>query len=268
MTARLWTRDELLVAINLSCRTPFDKLHRRNRDTIALAGQIGRSPGAVAMKLAAFAGLDAALKARNIKGRTNFSKRDLEVWEEFCSNWEKLAYESQKTWLRFQDRYALPTAIAEAQYVLPSGETETQRLTRVRLVQGFFRDATLANYEFKCAFCALNVLALLSASHIIPWKDDVKRRADPTNGLCLCALHDRAFDRGLLGLDKNHRILVSPALKTKSPSRIHQAALLEIEGAPMLRPRRFQPDQAAIEFHRSTIFRAGGSDFEGLQSYS
>ena len=38
---RNWSRDELLAAFNLYCRTPFGRLHRGNPDIIALAGRLG-----------------------------------------------------------------------------------------------------------------------------------------------------------------------------------------------------------------------------------
>ncbi|SUA24417.1 Uncharacterised protein [Neisseria gonorrhoeae] len=48
---------------------------------------------------------------------------------------------------------------------------------------------------------------LLVASHIKPWREDKDNRLNPRNGLCLNALHDKAFDRGLLGIDENFKII-------------------------------------------------------------
>jgi len=39
---------------------------------------------------------------------------------------------------------------------------------------------------------------LLIASHIVPWSKDKQNRLNPRNGLCLSALHDKAFDRGMI----------------------------------------------------------------------
>jgi putative restriction endonuclease len=255
MKSRPWTRDELLTAINLYCKTPFGKMHRHNPRIISLAGSLKRSASAVAMKLVNFASIDPAQRSRNIRGLGNVSKLDVEVWREFYSNWEQLAFESEKAIIRLgvEDRYE---GYANDISAIPDGsKTEAERTTRVRLVQGFFRNATLANYEFECAFCGIDIPDLLLASHIIPWKDDVARRADPRNGICLCALHDKAFDRGLMGLDSEFRILVSPVAKRNPESNIHRAAFLEIEGKRMALPKRFLPDVNAVGFHRSRIFR-------------
>ena len=63
---KLWTRDELILAINLYCKLPFGRLHRLNPQVINLANLIDRTPGSVAYKLVNFASLDPALKARGI----------------------------------------------------------------------------------------------------------------------------------------------------------------------------------------------------------
>ncbi len=48
---KLWTRDELILAVNLYCKLPFGRLHRLNPEVIKLAGLIGRSSNSVAFKL-------------------------------------------------------------------------------------------------------------------------------------------------------------------------------------------------------------------------
>jgi putative restriction endonuclease len=53
-----WTREELILTINLYCKLPFGKLHSRNPDVIELAKLIDRTPGSVAFKLVNFASLD------------------------------------------------------------------------------------------------------------------------------------------------------------------------------------------------------------------
>jgi hypothetical protein len=68
MARRDWTRDELILAFNLYCKTPFGKIHIRNPDVIALATAIGRTPSAVSWKLANFARLDPPLQERKVSG--------------------------------------------------------------------------------------------------------------------------------------------------------------------------------------------------------
>ncbi|MFU8781340.1 MAG: HNH endonuclease, partial [Kiritimatiellia bacterium] len=79
-------------------------------------------------------------------------------------------------------------------------------------------------------------------------------RADPTNGLCLNALYDRAFDRGVITFDEIFRMVVSAALKKDRPPEFQQINFLKVEGNKLILPHRFQPDAAALQHHRESIF--------------
>lgn len=93
--AKLWTREELILAFNLYCKLPFGRLHKGNPEIIDLANLIGRTPSSVAFKLVNFASFDPNLKARGIKGASNASKLDAKIWNEFYNDWDALAYESE-----------------------------------------------------------------------------------------------------------------------------------------------------------------------------
>jgi len=60
----------------------------------------------------------------------------------------------------------------------PSPEREGLRDKKFQVLNGI---SDIANVE------------LLNASHIIPWRVDSTNRLNPRNGICLNALHDRAF---------------------------------------------------------------------------
>jgi hypothetical protein len=248
---KTWTRDELILAFNLYCRTPFGKIHSTNPVIIELAKCIGRTPSAVSMKMCNFAKFDPAQQKRNIKGLAHGSKQDLLIWEEFNEDWESLALQSQTV----MSQLHIQTE-KEAALECVFAETETTRSVRVRLLQRFFREAVLSSYDYTCAMCRLKIFSLLNASHIIPWSKDKSRRANPRNGLCLCALHDRAFDRGLISIGDDNAILISSQLKVKKPCLLHQTAFESLEGKPLLLPRKFKPDPDALEYHRDKIFVA------------
>src|SRR5687767_544887 len=55
---RKWTRDELLVVLNLYRKLSFGQLHARNPVIIELAAKLDRSANSVVMKLCNFASLD------------------------------------------------------------------------------------------------------------------------------------------------------------------------------------------------------------------
>lgn len=232
--------------MNLYCRMPFGRLHRRAPEIIELARHLSRTPGAVAMKLVNLASLDPAHRNRGVKGLGHASELDARVWREFSGNWEAMSYESQKVFAEISPTFLEVTPT--------SGPTETKSWTRTRLVQGFFRAAILAGYKETCSFCGLSLPELLNAGHIIPWSENVERRADPTNGICLCALHDRAFDRGLMSVGPDMRIIVSPRAKKSRESELHRVGIIETEGKKILMPERFHPDPAAFSYHRSAVF--------------
>lgn len=202
--ARLeWTREELIVAFNLYCKIPFGKIHIRNPLIIELAKAIGRTPSAVSWKLANFARLDPALQRRNIAGAAHGAQAEVGVWNEFNDNWERLAFESERLLQNITRRRGEVTEKAKQ---FPEGRTR-EAIVRTRINQGFFRAAVLAAYGSRCCITGLSLPILLNASHIVPWSVDEKNRTNPRNGLCLNAIHDRAFDCGLL--------TVTPDLKVK-----------------------------------------------------
>lgn len=244
-----WTRDQLLIALRLYMCSPFGKLHARNPEIIDLACKIERTPNALAMKACNFASLDPVFLASKRKGLSGASEADRAIWNEFSGNPEKIAADAEEIVERLAPEVAdmdLPIA--------PEGETDVVRAVRTRRVQSFFRAAVLTSYEGRCAITSLAVPDLLVASHIIPWSKSVMRRADPTNGICLNALFDRAFDRGLITVDEDCRVVVSRRLCQAVITADLDCSLREAHGRPLRMPRRLTPDTAALEYHRSHVF--------------
>jgi hypothetical protein len=236
-----------LVALRLYVRTPFGRLHGRNPEIVELAGRIGRTPGALAMKACNFASLDPAFRVTQRKGLSGASEADRLLWAEFAGNAERIAAEAEETLARLDPNRA---AAQEAEARVPEGETDVVRVVRARRVQGFFRAAVLTSYDGRCAISGLAVPELLVASHIIPWCDSVERRADPTNGLCLNALFDRAFDRGLITVDEDLCVVISRRLRDAAEGAELGCSLREAEGRRLATPTRFPPAVDALEHHR------------------
>lgn len=250
---KLWSRDELLLAFRLYCRTPFGKLHQRNPEIISLARLINRTPSAVAMKACNFASLDPVQRARKITALKNASRADRALWKEFRDDPESLAAETERVFALWCGEDA---ETEEEGWQIPEGPTEIEQIVRARRVQRFFRASVLASYEFRCALSGISIVELLNASHIVPWSADIRRRADPTNGICLNVLYDRAFDRGFITFDEAFHVVISPCLHMTIPNSMHKALLLDIEGRKLDFPSRFSPDQDALVYHRQHIFRS------------
>lgn len=250
--ARNWTREELILAMSLYCRLPFGKYHNRNQDVMKLAQSIGRSASSVAMKLSNLASLDPYHQERGVKGLSGASNADRAIWQEFHSDWEGLANESQRL---EQELNLIPEEPAE-EVVQFEGETESTRVTKVRRAQRFFRSTVLASYDYRCCVTQIALKDLLIASHIIPWSEDSARRADPHNGLCLNSLHDKAFDRGLMTLDEDYRLVYSQEIRDACTGEAMNRFFKPYEGQRIHFPTRFRPDQEALQRHRNQIFVA------------
>ena len=249
MTRRAWTREELIVAFNLYCKIPFGRIHIRNPLVMDLAKAIGRTPSAVSWKLANFARLDPALQKRNIAGASHGARAEVEIWNEFNKNWEELAFESE----RLLEKMTEQAPEAEMLQEFPEGKTR-ETLVRTRINQGFFRAAVLAAYGAKCCISGLSIPQLLNASHIVPWKIDVKNRTNPRNGLCLSVIHDRAFDCGLLTVTPDLKVRLSPRITGGATDEILQSFLGRFENAPISVPRRFAPDKNFLRYHNERVF--------------
>jgi len=78
-----------------------------------------------------------------------------------------------------------------------------------------FRREVLRAYNYQCAICGFDlrmddVSVGLEAAHI-KWKQ-FHGPCTVNNGLALCAIHHKAFDKGVIGISPDFRIMLSPAL--------------------------------------------------------
>ena len=250
--ARNWTEDELLIAMNVYCKLPFGKLNHKNPLIVQVAQRMDRTPSSVSMKLCNLASFDLALQARGIKGLRAASRADRKMWDAFAANWDEMSEKSEAAFEALMQGAVLPPLPGEDP-AAPVGPSEDEATRKVRRHQNFFRNAVLSSYEYHCALSGLEVPALLNASHIIPWSECEERRADPTNGICLNALYDRAFDRKLITFDDDYRLVLSEQLKTKGLSDYERTSFVEREGQRLCLPHRFLPDPEALAVHRSAV---------------
>ena len=256
---KIWTHDELLAACNLYYTLPFGQMHSRNPTIIEMAKGLGRTPSSVAMKLVNFASFDPSHQARGVSGLRGTSRADREVWEEFRARWDSAVAESEIALDRLVPRGKPAAKDRQPQFQLPrkphSGPTEKEATVHIRAAQSFFRKAVLAAYGARCCVTGNPVPQLLTASHILPWADFPKQRANPQNGLCLAAHFDKAFDQGLVTFDERLRLELSPQLRRWLPDTALEREFLSMELAPLRLPERFPPDLSFLEYHRNLLFQ-------------
>jgi putative restriction endonuclease len=264
-----WSREEIILAMNLYCRIPFGRQHSRASEIIELANAIGRTPGSVAMKLNNITSIDPEENIRGVKGLRSSSKMDKMVWDEFHKDWEGMAAESEYLWQEVvvqrkplnpesesQKNLAIKRVRSELEGFKfePTEPTEGSRITKVRLAQSFFRQAVLSAYLNRCCISDTPMPELLVASHIMPWADFPDHRINPSNGLCLSRLHDAAFDRGLITFDEAYRLVLSRRLNEFLPNASLSINFVAYEGKALQLPEKFLPNKGFLAYHRENIY--------------
>ena len=263
-----WTHNELMIAMNLYCKLPFGQLDHRNLLIIEVSQKLGRTPSSLSMKLCNIASLDPRQQARGIKGLGSSSKGDKEIWNLFNSDWERYGVESEEN---LQSLLAEPTDTEPAispltkksqkQFSIkmpaytPSGPTETEVTTKVRIGQRFFRQSVLASYNSRCCITGNPIPELLVASHILPWGNYPEHRLNPKNGLCLAQTQDAAFDRGLITFDEDYRLVIGPYLREYLSDEALERNFFTYEGKSIQMPDKFMPDSDFMKRHREGIFQ-------------
>lgn len=255
MSTRIgWTRQQLLAAFALYCRMSFGRLHAKNPEILRVANAIGRTPSALAMKLVNIASLDPEITNTGRSGLKNASINDREMWNEMQNDWERFAVESDQA-MRGFDAVAEPAdgSLQDEDIDGPVGEDRAARTT-VRIGQGFFRSAVLSAYKERCCITRLAVPQMLVASHIVPWRHDKINRVNPRNGLLLTALHDKAFDIGLITIAENMTVRVSRKHAVRT-DEFFSTAIELYDGQPIYRPDKFAPGSEFLAYHREHVFQ-------------
>lgn len=120
-----------------------------------------------------------------------------------------------------------------------------------------FRENILRAYEYRCAVCGFDVRLghipiALEAAHI-KWYQaggpDIE-----VNGIALCTLHHKLFDRGAFTLSEQMNILVSTHA---NGTMGFQEWLMNFHGKKITLPQKktYCPDIEFVEWHVSEVFR-------------
>ena len=127
------------------------------------------------------------------------------------------------------------------------------RLSPQRLGQQSFKAVVSQAYSHRCAITGDKVWPVLQAAHIRPLPAGGEHRLD--NGLLLRSDVHTLFDRGYLGVDTRHRLLVSPRLREQFGNGDYFYARDRQEIS--VPPRRVdRPHREFLEWHFDSVFRA------------
>lgn len=261
MPSKKWTRDELLIVLNIYHKLRFGQFDQRQPVIIDLARQMGRTASSVAMKLSNLASLDPALQLRGIKGLKGASNLDREVWTEYHDYPAELIPLSQQLFdSLFLENVDQAVEVVPGKGVCklpkpPEGSSDRTAITKQRRGQQYFREIILNNYVGKCAVTSLPIRELLIASHILPWHGFEKERLNIRNGISLNRLHDAAFDQGLIAFDDQLRLLLSTQLRKQLSCDVVESNFGAYEGKVIQIPHDgIPPEMSFIDAHRKKFF--------------
>ena len=125
-------------------------------------------------------------------------------------------------------------------------------LVQSRIGQARFAAHVKTLYSNSCCFprCPVDDPRFLVGAHIARWADNEKLRGELGNGLCLCLVHDRAFELGLFTLDDDHRIFVNPRAWSaeRGPART-----LRLFHGEQIRLSSIRPLKEAVSEHQRRV---------------
>lgn len=252
---RLWTREELIMALSVYFQLPFGRLHRSTPEVKELAMLLGRSDSSAALRLVNFAACDPYIINSGRTGMTSGIGVCKPVWDEFAGDRERLFNEAQRI-----KASLLHQTIEDSLQLTPQDleGREREAIIRQRVNQSVFRTMVLSNYEKRCAITGINIPELLVAGHIIPWADSTpQQRLCPENGICLSALYDKAFDRGLITISPDdYTIRLSGALREYESQEYYDRHFGSLSGRKITMPIEHQPDRDFLAYHRDHVFVA------------
>ena len=128
---------------------------------------------------------------------------------------------------------------------------EVVRSIKTRSNQNVFRKIILGIYNQSCCITGLNIPEINRASHIVPWSENKNLRLDPKNGLCLSATYDAAFDRNLISLDDDYRIIVSRNIREYYLNKSVNKYFKQYEGKKITLPSSYYPQKEYLADHRA-----------------
>ncbi len=242
-----WTREETIVAFNLYCKIPFKNCSKSHPTIIRYAQILGRTPSALNMKIGNIGRLDPDLREQGITGLTHGAKMEVEIWNEFSTRPETLAYESEKIIANLLGKSVEENLQLDLN-TLPQGK-EREVVVKQRINQSFFREAVLSSYNYICCISGVGNPALLEACHIVDWSEDIANRTNPKNGLCLNPFFHKAYDKLLIAISPDLKISIGDELLQNIHNDHFGKYLQGINGTKITMPDKFMPDRDLLQIH-------------------
>lgn len=251
MDRRAWSDEEMILSLDLYYKLPFGRLNQHTPEVRQLASLIGRTPSSVALRLVNYAACDPYIVNSGRKGMVSGIGKCKPFWDYYAANTEELFLQAEKI------KSAMLAKPIEEILQLNTADfvgKEKDVVIKQRINQNSFRAIILANYNEQCAISGICIPHLLIASHIVPWSDDVNNRLNPTNGICLSPLYDKAFDKGYIGIrPDDYTVIISKELKSYKNRDFYQDYFASIENRSITLPNKHNPNPDFLIYHVDNI---------------
>ena len=136
----------------------------------------------------------------------------------------------------------------------------TGRLNDLNVLNGAPLAWVLRAYEYSCAVCGFDIRlgtmsVALEAAHI-KWHQ-AGGPDEESNGLALCTMHHKLFDRGVFTLSEKMKVIVSASA---NGTKGFQEWVIAFHGSSIraLQRQNYYPDKVAVEWHVSEVFKSPG----------
>jgi putative restriction endonuclease len=121
---------------------------------------------------------------------------------------------------------------------------------------GVFKKLVPKIYDYTCCISGLRIVSgydiqMVDACHIVPFA--ISHNDTISNGISLSPNIHRAFDRGLITLNENYRVVLSKSF-TEFPS---EHMLKSLEGKQIVLPKEAHhfPDLKNLKWHNEKVFK-------------
>lgn len=117
--------------------------------------------------------------------------------------------------------------------------------------QRAFAESVKTNYNNRCAITGIANRHFLVAAHIVPWSKDQSIRLDPSNGICLSLLVDRAFENGYLLIADDLSISIN--WEKVGDDESLRSQLEPYEGKKITKPDKAEPNPEYLQRRRDLV---------------
>lgn len=138
---------------------------------------------------------------------------------------------------------------------VPALSTITGEITRqlsARVGHQRFAKNVKDNFAHRCCYpsCKVEGQHFLISGHIARWADQLAYQGLTANGLCLCLMHDKAFESGLFTLNDHYEVVV---MFQRLGDRQWLKDLLQDGQGYQIKDRHIDPSLEALRLHRERI---------------